>query len=423
MAPSAALLLVIWGVSAFGSWPPNRILALAVGMSSGILVTSGLSLAAGRRASNLISLGKGRAARRLLVATTLIAIALTAGLTRSVLLLHLHDFRFLAQQQTVFLVSASALAALWMLAGVLSLVGLAGLPGAAFLLAIGCAAGANFALARVTQQHLVIAIGVAVAVAALTMATGLAWALRPPPGARSTNDRLPSLSYLILEAVPNFVYGTLAAIMFASIHIVGWIKLHGGPQVSALELGLFLPLVPAALGAGRAEQALRRFWSRIKDLQQTTLADEPRPMTAQLGALYRAELSRYVASLTIASGITIVVVEMLLASNAFHEIAPTANRNDVQIVYLSALVGYAALSVGYFNSMFCLSLVREGGPMKAIAIGCTLAVLLECAIAYTVAFQFLPLALVVGGIAYTLLSYRAVRRLLNDVEYYYETAL
>jgi polysaccharide biosynthesis protein PelF len=423
VVPSAALLLVIWGASSLGSWPPSRVLALALGMSSGILLTSGLTLAVGRRASNLISLGKGHAARRLLIASTFIGTAVTAGLTKCLVLLHLHDFRFLAQQQSVFLLSASALATIWVLAGALSLVSLSGLPGTALLLGIGCAAAVNFALVPLTGHHLVIAMTVAFVVTVLTMAAGLAWALRPQPGARQTNERLPSLGYLLLEALPNFVYGTLAAILFGSIHVIGWIKVHGGPQVSTLELGLFLPLVPAALGAGRAEQTLRRFWAKVKDLQQTRHADQPRPMRAELRGLYRAELWRYLASLVIASDITTVVVGVLLIRGAFRGIAPSANPYDVLAIYLTALVGYASLSMGYFNSMFCLSLVRPAGPMRAIALGCALTVLLGCGLAYTLGFRFLPLALVFGGAAYWFMSYRAVQRLLDDAEYHYETAL
>jgi hypothetical protein len=254
------------------------------------------------------------------------------------------------------------------------------------------------------------------------MAAGLAWALRAQPGARPTTDQLPSLSYLLLEATPNFAYGTLAAIMFGSVHVIGWIKLHGGSQVSTLELGLFLPLVPAALSAGRAEQALRRFWSRVKKLQQTQV-DGRHPMTAQLRALYRNELRRFLVSLIIASEITVIAVEMLVRFDAFHGIAPAATPADIRTVYLSALVGYAFVTVGYFNSMFCLSFARPGGPLGAIAIACALAVVSGCILARTLGFQFLPLSLVVGGAAYTFLSYHAVRRLLDDAEYHYETAL
>jgi hypothetical protein len=423
IVPSAVLLLMILGVSLLGNWPPAAVLALAVGMSSGILITSGLSMGVGRRASNLISLGKGRAARRLLIASTLIAIAAAAGVTKGVVLLHLPDFRFLVRQQTVYIVSASALAMAWVLAGALSLVSLGGLPGASFLLGIGCAAAVNLALAPLTEHHLLIAIAVGFGIAVLTMAMGLAWALRPRPGTRHTNDRLPSLGYLLLEALPNFVYGTLAAMLFGSIHVIGWIKLHGGLQVSTLELGLILPLVPAALGAGRAERTLRRFWASVKQLQQTAHTDAARPMTAQLRALYRKEVSSYLSGLAIASAVTVIIVELLLAGDAFRGIAPLANPNDMRVVYLTALLGYDGLSLGYFNSMFCLSLVRPGGPVKAIAFGCALAVLLACALAYTVSFQFLPLALVFSGAAYSFLSYRAVRRLFDDAEYHYETAL
>jgi hypothetical protein len=338
-------------------------------------------------------------------------------------LLHLHDFRLLTQHQTVFLLSASALATIWMLAGALSLVSLGGLPGAALLLGLGCAAGVNFALVPLTRHHLVIAMGVAFVVTALSMAAGLAWALRPQPGTRQTHERLPSLGYLALEGLPNFVYGTLAAILFGSIHVIGWIKLHGGPQVSTLELGLFLPLVPAALGAGRAERTLRRFWTTVKDLQETRYADKRRPMTTELRALHRAEWWRYLGSLVIASDVATVVVGVLLISGAFHGITPSANRYDVEIVYFSALVAYTSLSIGYFNSMFCLSLVRPAGPMLAIALGCAVTVLLGCGLAYTVDFQFLPLSLVAGGTVYSVLSYRALQRLLGDAEYHYETAL
>jgi hypothetical protein len=422
MVPSGALLLVIWGVSWLGKWPPLAVVALAVGMSTGILVTSGISLAVGQRASGLISLGKNRAVRRLLVMSTVTAAAATVGVTECLLVLPFHDFAFLGQHRPVVILSASALAVLWMLAGALSLVSLGGLPGAALLIGIGCAAVVNIAVEPLTAHHLLVALAVAFLLSVLVMAGGLRWALPPRPGARRSPERLPSVRYLLLDALPNVVYGTLAAVVFACIHVIGWIKLNGGPQVTTLELGLFLPLAPAALGGGRAERTMQRFWARVKDLQKSAITG-PRPMTAELRALYGAEVRRYLGGLAIASGITIGVVELLLLRGAFRAIAPSANADQVQVVFLAALVGYGTLSMGYFNSLFCLSLARLGGAMRAIALGSAVTLASACVLAASTSFQFLPFAFVAGGVVYSSVSYRAVRTLLSDADYHYETAL
>ena len=116
-------------------------------------------------------------------------------------------------------------------------------------------------------------------------------------------------------------------------------------------------------------------------------------------------------------------MELLLLRGAFHAIAPSANTGEVQVVFLVALAGYGSLSIGYFNSMFCLSLARPAGPMRAIALGCALTVASASTLACSAGFQFLPFAFVLGGAVYWYTSYLAVRDLFGDAEYHYETAL
>jgi hypothetical protein len=61
--------------------------------------------------------------------------------------------------------------------------------------------------------------------------------------------------------------------------------------------------------------------------------------------------------------------------------------------------------------------------MRAIALGSAVTLASACVLASWTSFQLLPFALVVGGAVYWFASYRAVRTLLADADYHYETAL
>jgi glycosyltransferase involved in cell wall biosynthesis len=423
--PSASLLIAVWAYSNLGGWTGDRVLALTIGMTVGMLSSNGLALAMGRRASTLISLGKIPAARRFFLSCIGLGLLMTAALTQVLLLLPWQRLAFLAQDRTTFLVAALALAAIWLLAAALSLVSISGWTGVSLSAGVGTGIVTDRALAPVAASHLTVATAVGLAVVLSMMALALDQMLRRrPPTMAAVGSALPSLGYLALEGFPYFVYGTLGVIIFFSVHVMGWAHLAtGSPDLTTLELGLFLPLAPAVLGSGCAERSLRLFWVRANDLQSSTPARKPDLFGVGLYELYRQELRHYLRTLLAASACTVVIGELLIMSGLLLEVTHYTNEQALQVLFLTALLAYAAFGWAQFSSMFCLSFMRCAGPLRAAVCAALVTPLLGWALADTFGYGSLGVALLAGATAYAILSFLSVRRLLAAADYHYVMAL
>jgi hypothetical protein len=323
----------------------------------------------------------------------------------------------------VFLLSAVILSGVWVLAAALSLVRLSGWAGLALSIGVATGIATDRALAGWTNAHIPVAVVVGTAVVVGVLVTALERELRSRAVPTSAHVRLPSRPYLVLEGVPYLVYGTLAVVMFVSVHLIGWTHVRGIRfGLTTLELGLFLPLFPAVIASGHAERSLREFWRRASELQTRPVADRSE-FGQRLVEFYRQALRRWTRNLLLASMLSTLLVEALLRTRVLAEIAPYQSDAVLRLLYVLGLIGYGFLAWGQFASMFCLSLVQPDGPVRAVLAGavttCVAGVLLTAALGYVA----VALALVLGAAVYVVVATQAVLRLLRRGDQSYASAL
>ncbi len=424
LLPSIALLTAIWALTVGGARTSERVLALTIGMTAGMLFTNGVALAIGPRASTLVSLSKVDSARRFLIGCLAVGVVLTAVMTLLVVLPGWSALAFFAHERTTFLLAALALSVIWMLAASLSIVAVSGWTGVGLTCGVIVGIGLDRALTPITSAHLGLGTAAGFVVVVTVMAVALDHALRRGAEGRPSTDRtLPSIGFMALEGLPYFVYGTLGVLMFVSVHVIGWADLGPtNPQVTTLELGLFLPLAPAVLGLGVAERSIRHFWVAARDLQAELPAEQPARFGAGLDAVYRGELRGYLESLLTLSALTIVVVEILIRTPALTRIAPQAEAADLRILYLSGLLAYLLLAWAQFNSSFSLSLGQWRGPLGNVLVGAVVAVSAGLILVTTVGYQALGFGLAAGAGIYGLLSLRSTRRVFATADHCYVSA-
>ena len=425
LLPSIALLTAIWAFSTLGRWSGHQVLALTIGMTVGMLSTNGLSLAMGRRASMLISLGRISATRRFFLACGLVGLVSTAAVSGCLLLVPWRGLAFLTNEPATFVLAALALATVWLLAGTLSLLSVSGWTGVA--LAAGVVSGMVLAwcLAPLTSHHLTAAAALGWSVTVGLMLFALERSLRSRPTTlASAGSGLPSRGYLILEGLPYFWYGTFGVVIFFSVHLVGWVYLSpGSAGLTTLELGLFLPLAPTLLGAGLAERSLRRFWVRAAELQRTTPANTPHVFGAQLDSMYDEERQRYLRGLGLMSVSTLVVGEVLILTGWLRELTGYTEAFELQLLFVTSLLAYAVLGAAQFSAMFSLSWARCAAPLVAVVTGAVVTVFLALSLAALLGYAWVGPALFTGAACYGVLAELAVRRLFGCAHFYYPMAL
>jgi hypothetical protein len=96
-----------------------------------------------------------------------------------------------------------------------------------------------------------------------------------------------------------------------------------------------------------------------------------------------------------------------------------AELEVVERLFLAGLVGYWLLGWGLFNCMFPISLARPRLATRAIGPPIALTVLTGLPLSLGVHFTYAAVALIVGSMAYVVVSSWQTRHVLQSAHYYY----
>jgi hypothetical protein len=419
------LLLVIRVYGALGGWEPGQLLALSLGMTASMLVCGGFVYAMSRRASICLAMGDRRAARTFLRRTMLVAAAWVAVVAALIVGVASAVGTPTLEERLTFGLAFLGMSAIWILASGLSLLRASGW--LAIGLAVGILAGVTVdrAVAHSSEVHL--SVGTAVGFAA---AIGVVfWALERALGDASSGQHprrvvLPPRAYLVYEAAPYFIYGSLYATLPFIPHLLGWFGALAegeGRQwaVINLEVGLSLSLPPLLLASGVSERTLRQFWAHALVAQHDTPGQTPGQFGTFLEAFYRWHLRRYLIVLGVLSGAMLGLFRLALVSGLLATWVGYDKLDLVERLFLVSLFAYWLIGWGLFNCIFPLTLARPQLATRAVAAAVAITLLIGLPLSLGVHFMYAAGAMILGSVTYVVVSSRVVHRVFVSAHYYY----
>lgn len=211
------------------------------------------------------------------------------------------------------------------------------------------------------------------------------------------------------------VFGSLYACLIVADHFLAW---RGGSQgglpliarISIYETTSFLVLIPLILPLQLAEQVMRRFWEGIRHQPQESLSDLARK-------LYWRGLRRALGLLAISDLVVFTVFSYLVGLDAVTARFPMLMA--IPPLLPLAMLAHLFLLWAGLNSLFLVSLSRLGAAIRSLVPAILIELALGLYLTQSVDFTASLVALAAGTATAALLSYRETRRLLADVGYYY----
>jgi hypothetical protein len=425
---AACLMITIAVYGSLGRWDQTRILALSAGLSGSMLLTSGFIMAASRRTSVYMGLGKPQAAglffgRTMIVAGVCVVLAALAVVAAS--------YRLSALTPADRLTFASAfigLSALWLAGGGLSLVGKPG------WLGLGIAAGLIVGVmvdgiaARFTAAHLV---------AATLAGFGVALTVEVIPLYRSFSTKgvskparvvLPPTTYLIWEAAPYFAYSLLYMVFILSPHVLGWLGMLGAGQermwaVTSVEIGLTLALLPIVLVGGMPERALREFWRFAPVAQAYTPGTEVRRFRRYLDNFYRNHWAFHTLVITVLTLAAFSAFCAALGLGLLQAWLRIPNPDQMVLFFSIGLLIYWLLCWGAFNCTACITLGCPSLAIGSVVVSIVVTIIVGTPLSLVFSFSYAASAFLCGAITFVLVSQWAVGRLVKRADYHYVSSI
>lgn len=368
LAASLLVLLTVQLARVFGGWDSTDTMGFVVGVSAGMACANGLVLAAARPISFYLAnrdrplahemLRRSRAAAGAVVAA--VAVALVVG------------FHVVAAARAgvvaIALFGFFALVLAWVPLGITSMLGLGHRAAWPVLVGTATFVAVDRALAPFVSWHLAQA---ALAGVGVTLA-GFTWVLSRalPDGAHRHSRSIPR-PVLTRGTTGYLVFGLVATAPLLVPHAITWAFPSGETyawhrQMTAVEFGLTLALVPALAGIGTADAALRRFWVTLSVALGTTPAAWPERLRERLNDRRRARLLEYLGRLVGTTAAFAVLVAAAAVTGLLDGIAGRAHRTLFLWSFGAALVGYVLYGWASFTTMHAVSLGRPRAGVQAV---------------------------------------------------------
>jgi hypothetical protein len=422
--PGLVLLLIIQAYSRLGQWPPSQVLALSLGMTSSMVITSGFVQAVSRRGSVYMALGDPGAAGRFLRVSLTVAGACVVAMAALLFFVATGLGLFALADRLIFGLAFVGLAAIWMLAAGLSLVQATG------WLGLGLAAGlisgliTDRAVVMISGAHLVAGTLVGFAVALGLMLNAVNRRLDNRSNGQPSRTVLPPAAYLVHEAAPYFVYGSLYMVFILLPHVLGWLGAPGMHQermsaIASLEAGLTLSLPPVVLAGGVAEHALRLFWLRAREAQASVPGNDLGRFGRILSELYNQQLQSYLAVSGICSFAMYVAFHVALRTGFLVQWVQLRDLDTLAFVFHASLIAYFLVGWGLFNCTVCVTLARPGLALRAVLIAMAVMVITGIPLSREINLGYAAVAFIIGAAAFILASSRATSLVLESADYYY----
>jgi hypothetical protein len=239
----------------------------------------------------------------------------------------------------------------------------------------------------------------------------------------------PRLTVLVYSTSKFFLYGLLYNSFLFADRVIAWTSATGREDFPPYgfwlnvryELGMDLALVVVMLLSGIVEHATRRFSEQLIPREKRVKSVD----AARFIEMSRAEHRRRVVSLAgaavIAIGAAIAVNFALreMPSLPIHEALLTATTTRV---FIMAMFAYAIFMFALQNVLMLLTLSRVELVVRAVAIALAVNVAVGFVCSRAMHYSTAVFGLLAGAVTLTFLTSRAMRGVLDELDYHYYAA-
>ena len=417
------LLAVVLSFAQFSGWPSDRVIALGLGMTTGILLVSVLIQALGRRASIYLGFRDRASAVAAVDLVTVVAAAVIAAIVLGIVVAALFSSASSDADLKAFAGGFATLSLIWIAAAGPIVARRPEWLALAFAAGVGFIFAGRFLISPATADFPLVAAS-AFALAGGVVLAGRRLSLRRKAGEKEEKAMLPSTGYLVHEAGPYLAYSVLYMSFFVLPHILGWTAMvargvDGPAAIGTMEHWLTVGLPPLLIATALAEQASSAFWRRAAEVQKTTAGTSPGEFgRAVLRDLYVPQVARLVVVLALACLATWLLIDSGFAASRSVWLGPP-DALPAAVLFAGALVGFGLLGCGLFNFTYTLSLARPELAVKDLLPAIAIAVAVGIPFGFGAGFQYSVVGFVAGGAALVLTSSRTCWRLLRSADYHY----
>jgi hypothetical protein len=423
MIPIVLLLLIVAAYGEAGKWSTATTLAFSVGMTGSMLVTNCFVQALSRRGAIYVSREDFRSAGVFVSAVLRLALACVLAVAVLGVIAVVALGMLSLGDALIFGAAFAALSLVWLLAGALSLVRAPAMLAVALGAGIAVAFVVDRALVAFTGEHVLVASVAGYATTIGTMVVAARRCYGRSDGADSA-AALPSLAYLLDEAVPYFTYGALYMALVLLPHVLAWAAAirsepNGLTAATSFEVALTVSLIPIVVTGGLAERSARLFWLSARSaLREATIA-RPQAFAEAMLRFYATQMIRYFAVLVTVSALAYAAFSTSAGSEAIGRLVPATNASLVQVLFAGSLVAYALLGWGLFNCIFIIGLGRPQDATRALKAGLVGTLVAGAPLAFGFHFGYAVFAFGAGALVFALSSFSAAHELLASADHRY----
>ncbi len=451
LVTALSIMFMISAYGLLGGWSTYRLLALSVGLTTAMLVTSGFTQAPSRRISTYLGLGNPSAAGRFFWLTMAVGAACVCLIA---LMLALASFWlkvplswFTSQIMLTYLMAFLGLSTIWLMSGGLSIVRKTEWLTLGLVMGLVVGVLADRIAAPFTAAHLAVGtvagFAVVVALEAQALIRGFHnWtpdktsdhgASKAPTTKKARRSpikktRFPPVSYLVNEAAPYFLYSALYMVFILVPHVLGWLGVLGPGQprmwaVTSMEVGLTLALVPIILVGGVTEHTLREFWRLAPGAQANTPGTDVSQFRNSLTKFYDRYWRLYMLALTALSLMVYGAVSLAFSSGLMTRWLALPDLTQMARFFVAGLCINWLIGSGIFNCMFCITLGRPGPAVWAVVLALAVTVIVGAPLSFRLNYSFAVVAFICGALVFAIASRQARVRMLKSCDFHYVSSL
>jgi hypothetical protein len=426
LLPAAVVLIIGHFLTrSVSGWTSGSGRALVLGLTSSMVITNAFLLGIVRRSSLFIGCERWKAARTFLwqmslaVATALVFLDAISVLAAAALT------RIPTVELVTFGLSFAGLAVFWIVSGGLIVLGRTHEAGLAVLAGITAALISDRLLAGQASHRLEIAMLVGYLVAVLVIAGRVVRAFPRELGPADVY-RPPSRAYVVDEALPYFSYGGLLIVLILGPNLltsfVATSRTTSHLDLTSVQVGMTLALVPLMLSLHAADDALQAFWQKACHLLSVTPVEQGDSVCSALFQSHRTLRSRYLLRVVLIGLVCIPVLWLLARAHTFRDIG-VGSTSVLVASFVVSLCAYIALARAQFDSMIALSLSRPLLALRSLAIGVAAMVVIAATIFLLHRDEVGPASLLVGALTFAVVANSSSGGFFRRLVFHYESAM